>query len=62
MSKLQEARLAKGISCKKLADLSNVSKRTIEKYESGELDIMRAAVGKVIAIADALEVDIKEIL
>ena len=62
MSKLKEIRLAKGFTRKQLAELSKVSEHTINKYENGEIDIFKAAVGNMIALADALGVEVREIV
>lgn len=62
MSKLKKVREESGLTQKLLAEVSGVSFRSIQKYESGERDITKAEVGTVIKLADALGVDIKEIV
>ena len=62
LSKLKKVREDKGLTQKLLAEVSGVSLRSIQKYESGERDITKAEVATVIKLADALEVNVKEIV
>ena len=62
MSRLKEIRENRGYTQKELSELSGVSLRTLQKYESGERDLLKAEVGAVIALADALEVTVYELL
>ena len=62
MSRLKEIREREGFTQKGLAEVSGVSLRTLQKYESGERDLLKAEVGAVIALADALEVTVYELL
>lgn len=62
MSRLKELRERKGFTQKELAEISGISLRTLQKYETGERDILKAEVGAVIALADALEVTVYELL
>lgn len=62
MNRLKELRQAKGFTQAQLSDLTGVSLRTLQKYESGERDLLKAEVGAVIALADALEVTVYELL
>lgn len=62
MSKLKESRLAQGLTVAQLAELSKVSARTIQKYESGEINIEKAAVGNMLALAEVLKVEIKDLI
>ena len=62
MSKLQQARLSKGLTREELSKLSGVSSRTIQKYENGEINILKAAVGNMVAIADVLETNVKDLI
>ena len=62
MSRLKEIREEQGFTQKGLAEISGVSLRTLQKYESGERDLLKAEVGAVIALADALEVTVYELL
>lgn len=60
--KLQEARQAAGLSQRQLSAKAGVSLRTLQHYESGERDIRKAAVGTVLALAEALGCDINKII
>ena len=62
INNLAYQRTLAGISQQKLADLSGVSKRTIEKYEQGENDINNARVNIVYRLATALSCSIEDIL
>ena len=62
MNKLQEKRKAAGLSQSQLAKKAGISVRTLQHYEIGDKDIRKAAVDKVLALADALECDLNEIL
>lgn len=62
MSRLKEIREEQGFTQKGLAEISGVSLRTLQKYETGERDLLKAEVGAVIALADALEVTVYELL
>ena len=61
-TKLQKKRQEAKLSQSQLAKKSGISLRTLQHYEIGDKDIRKAAVEKVIALADALECDIKEII
>jgi len=61
-TKLQKVRLAAGLSQSQLAAKAGISLRTLQHYEIGDKDIRKAAVDKVLALAEALECDIKEII
>lgn len=62
MSKIKALREQQGLTQAALAEISNVSLRTIQKYESGAINIEKAAVGYMVAIADALGVNVKELI
>lgn len=62
MNRLKEIREREGFTQKGLAEISGVNLRTLQKYESGERDLLKAEVGVVIALADALEVTVYELL
>lgn len=62
MSRLKAAREDKGLTQKQLAAASGINIKSIQKYESGERDIAKAEVKTVIALADVLEVGVKEIV
>ena len=59
---LKEIRDNKGYSQQKLADISGVSVRMIQKYEKGDKDITKASVTTVYYLARALEVSIYELM
>jgi DNA-binding XRE family transcriptional regulator len=56
LNNLAKIRKSKGYTQSKLAELSGVNIRMIQKYESGERDFKKALVQTAIKIADALEV------
>ncbi len=62
MSKLQEARKAKGLSQSKLAETADVSVRVIQHYEQGFRDINTAQVITVYKISKALGTTIEDLL
>lgn len=59
---LGRIRKEKGLSQRELAERSEVSKRSIEKYEQREKDINRAAVISIKKLADALGCRIEELI
>lgn len=59
---LQRLRESKGLSQSELAKKSGVSIRTIQAYECGSRDIMKAQVQIVVKLADALGCDIREVI
>ena len=59
---LKEIRDNKGYSQQKLADISGVNIRMIQKYEQGDKDITKASVTTVYKLARALEVSIYELM
>lgn len=61
LNNLAKIRKNKGYSQSKLAELSGVNIRMIQKYESGERDFKKALVQTAIKIADALEVTLDEL-
>ena len=62
MSKLKTARVSAGLSQGQLAKASGVSVRMIQYYEQGVKDINKAAVITVLKLADALGVDVRELI
>ena len=62
MNKLKTARLKVGLSQSQLAEKSGVSVRMIQYYEQGVKDINKAAVITVLKLADALGVDVRELI
>ena len=62
ITKLQQKRKEAGLSQSQLAAKSGVPLRTLQHYEIGDKDIRKAAVETVLALAEALGCDLKEIL
>lgn len=62
MSKLQNARKAAGLSQSKLADASGVGIRMIQDYEQGHKDINGARAITVYQLAQALGVNVEDLL
>lgn len=61
-SKLKSIREEKGMTQAELAIWSGVNLRSIQNYEQGFKDINGARVTTVLALADALECDVYEIV
>ena len=61
-SRLKFYREEKGLSQSQLADKSGVSLRLIQAYEQGYKDINKAQVLTVLQLAEALEVDVYNII
>lgn len=61
-TRLQEARQAAGLSQRQLAEKAGISVRTLQHYEIGDKDIRKAAVVTVLALANALDCDINDII
>ena len=62
MSKLRELRKAAKLTQNQLADLAGVNARQIQRVESGGSDMSNITLGNAIKLADALGVDVKELL
>ena len=62
MSKLRELRKAAKLTQNQLADLAGVNARQIQRVESGDSDMANITLGNAIKLADALGVDVKELL
>lgn len=60
--KLQNARKAKGLTQKELAEKTGVSLRTLQHYEQGSKDLNTAAAITVYTIAIALGLTVEELL
>lgn len=60
--KLKEARQAKGLTQKELAEAAGLSLRTLQHYEQGSKDLNMAAAITVYAIASALGVKVEDLL
>lgn len=61
-SRLKEMREKKNLSQSQLAEKSGVTLRVIQAYEQGYKDINKGQVVTVLALADALDCNIREIL
>lgn len=61
LNNLSKIRKNKGYTQSKLAEISGVNIRMIQKYESGERDFKKALVQTALKIADALEVTVDEL-
>lgn len=61
-TQLEVTRRAAGMSRKKLAELSGISERVIERYEQQRTNINDASVSNVRSIAKALGCPIEKIL
>lgn len=61
-SNLQKIRVERGLSQQKLAEVSGVTKRTIETYEQGYRNIDGAKLETLCDLSLALECDISDIL
>lgn len=61
-SRLQFFRKEKGLSQSELAKKSGVNVRLIQHYEQGTKDINKAQVITVLQLAEALDVDINDII
>lgn len=62
MSKLKKLRTAKNMTQKQLADGSGVNIRQIQRVENGDSDMSNITLGNAIKLADALGVEVKELL
>ena len=61
-SRLKEMREKKNLSQSQLAEKSGVTLRVIQAYEQGYKDINKGQVVTVLALADTLDCNIREIL
>ena len=62
MNKLASLRRSAGLTQQALADKSGVNIRQIQKIEGGETSVARVPLRNAVAIADALNVDVKKLL
>ena len=62
MNALQRIRKQSGLSQSQLAELSGVSLRMIQKYETGNRDINNASAITVYKLAQALKVNVEDLL
>ena len=59
---LRVARKAAGMTQKQLADASGVNSRQIQRIENGEGKMSNVTLGNAVKLADALGVDVKDLL
>lgn len=59
---LAQKRRKKGLSQSQLADITGISLRTLQAYESETRDINKAAAENVYLLAQALDTSMEEIL
>ena len=59
---LEWARISAGLTTAELAERSGVNVRAIQKVESGEAQAGNMTARNILAIADALDVDIRELI
>ena len=62
MTNLAKIRKARGLSQRQLAALSDVHQVMIARLESGERPIANIRLSTAIALADALNVDVRDLL
>lgn len=62
MAELKELRKFMGMTQQELAEKSGINLRQIQKYEYGEYDTGKMMLRNAIALADALECDVRELL
>ena len=62
MKNLQKIRKQVGLSQSQLAELSGVSLRMIQKYETGDRDINNASAITVLKLAQALKVNVEDLI
>ena len=62
VSRVQILRVALGLTQKELAERSNINIRQIQKYEYGEYDTGKMMLRNAIALAEALECDVRELM
>ena len=58
--KIREVRESKGMSQYRLAEITGITRSTINRYETGS--IQKISFDNLLRICEALEIDIKEII
>jgi len=61
-TRLQQIRKKRGISQRRLADLSGVNLRTLQQYEVGAKDINKASATSVLALSNVLSCKVEDII
>lgn len=62
ISKLEWMRMSHEMTQKEVADAAGVDTRKIQRLESGEIKMENLALGTAIRLADAFEVDVRDLL
>lgn len=62
MTKLQEVRMARGLSQSQLAERAGISFRMLQNYEQGAKQLDNARLGTILKICIALDCTIKEVI
>lgn len=62
MSNLKKLRELRGLSQRKLSDLSGVNVRMIQYYEQGAKDINKAQADTILTLAKALNCNMEDLL
>ena len=62
LSSVQRFRKATGLTQQELANKTGINIRQIQKYEYGEYDTGKMMLRNAIALADALECDVRELI
>ena len=62
LSSVHRLRKATGLTQQELANKTGINIRQIQKYEYGEYDTGKMMLRNAIALADALECDVRELI
>ena len=62
MNNLYAIRTEKGMTQSKLAELSGINARQIRKIETGEIKTKNITIGTITALANALGVEIEDLI
>ena len=60
--RIKQLRLSRGTTQKELASLLGMTPNAYQKYEYGEYDTGKMMLRNAIALADALECDVRELM
>lgn len=61
-NKLKEARMNKGLSQSKLAEITGINVRTLQYYEQGSKNFDHARLDTIFSVCNALECKLSEII